>query len=445
MKNLIIVGVAGFVLGSLVAVGVGSFTRDPSAQDLTSVTTKTDREKANALAKVKKLEKELAQIQGEDGESLYKLNPSDQLAAISPAMAEYTDLLTRYSEFDAQACVEEFESLKDLPRHERGLAMGLLFNRWAEVDPLGAIDATNDMGFRGSRLKNEVLQSWLTYDSQGVIDWFTTNKDDMSERMRGDGRWSTSMQSIIASNLASKDPASALDFIQSLNAGQEKEKAYEGFFESLVRSDLAQAKSYLNQAPADLKGEVAAEIAAAMAKGDLTNALTWVDTLPADQRDLAVAGALENIASQDPDQAVALFESLQDQEAINESISTMSDIISSQQGSLAAADWVMNLDTGKDKDSTYRALYEIGKDSVEDTDTFLTWLNQNEQSKQLDVVIHGYLRSIPYNDFEARAIAAESYKSKSDRKREVNRIVEQWRDVDPVKADEFLETSEALR
>ena len=73
------------------------------------------------------------------------------------------------------------------------------------------------------------------------------------------------------------------------------------------------------------------------------------------------------------------------------------------------------------------------------------WLNQNEQSKQLDVVIHGYLRTIPYNEFEARAIAAENYKNSGDRKREVNRIVDQWRDVEPKKADEFLATSEALK
>ena len=185
-----------------------------------------------------------------------------------------------YGGLDADQLRIEAAKLDDLPLNERMPASFLLFARWAELDPYGAMDYSNAMGMQGAFVRPTILQSWASIDPENAARYYTANPGQFA--MMGMGRGMGGGQdaaSLIATEWARQDAQGALAWANGLSQG--KGDALAAVLGEVAKSDPQQAAGMLNQLSPSDRAQAYTEIANRYGARDFDAAQAWIRTLPA--------------------------------------------------------------------------------------------------------------------------------------------------------------------
>ena len=125
-------------------------------------------------------------------------------------------LIDLYAGMDPVQLEAEAEKLDGLPMGDRILASVLLFSRWAEIDPQGAMSHANGMGFGGRFAKPTILRSWASVDPVNAAKYYTENPDEFDDMGRGRGPRGDAGSAILAREWAKLDPTAAMEWAEGL-------------------------------------------------------------------------------------------------------------------------------------------------------------------------------------------------------------------------------------
>jgi|GEM_PF-4289487 len=393
-----------------------------------------------AQAKIRDRDQQISQLK----QAVKKLNGEPNVIISSDgAFSEIQHLINNYSNFDGPQCLAEFNRLKELPKAQRDLALSLLFKQWAETDPSTAIESTKFNFTQLAKYRNDALAIWVAKDANAAATWFNEAIKSRDPESRNDRYFYNDISTNIAKNISSTSDAIA--FVSGLEDSSAQKNAYQSIFNELIKGDqIDQAKALLPSLDAANQKEIASKIAKELSQDDTTSALKWIYSLPEDQQELAIAESMKNFSRQDPDQAITLFNELNSDEAIKESLYPISKIIVERDGPIEAAKWI--LETAPEIASkNYQPLYNAGREAAGEPDNFLNWVNQSDQGRALDFAIYGFLRATTKNnDYEAQAIAAESLSRGSDRDQKLRSIINKWEKTDAQAAQTFINTSQVI-
>ena len=213
-------------------------------------------------------------------------------------MGRMQGLMEYYSGLSPEQLEDEARKLENLPFNERMMASFILFGRWAEVDPTAAMAFTNTMGFGGAFMKPTILQSWASVDPENAAQYYAQNPREFAMMGMMGGRGGQQPASIIAGEWARQDPDAALAWASTLENG--KGEAMTAVVGELAKTDPAKAAVMVASMDADDRQGAYEILARQWGAKNFDEAKAWVNSLPADQRDAAMASAISGLAQGSP-------------------------------------------------------------------------------------------------------------------------------------------------
>ena len=248
---------------------------------------------------VRKTERLTTTLDGAASERNVSYGSTTEILQSPGQSARVGRLLEFYENLDPALFADEAKRIEDLPWSERLLASYLLFSRWGEEDPRGALAHADQMGFGGRFVKPTVLQAWAGEDPEGAAQYFTDNKKEFEGGGFGRRGGGQSPAEGIAKEWARKDPAAALAWSQGLD-GRDARRSIEAVFSQVAQDNPAQAAEMLAGASLGEGREGAVEqIARNYGKLDPEAADAWIASLPEGERAEATREMIGGLASQD--------------------------------------------------------------------------------------------------------------------------------------------------
>lgn len=211
-------------------------------------------------------------------------------------------LLDYYEGLSPDEFQKAADELENLPMSERMLASMMLFGRWAEIDPTGAMNYSNTMGFAANFVRPTILSSWASTDPASAAQYYKDNPNEFA--MMGmfggrGGRGGDSAASIISREWARQNPEASLTWAMSLE-GNDQAQALEGIAREVSATDPQKAISMLASSGAQDLGAAYRRIAENYGAQDYEKAAAWARTLPADQQESVLSAAIRGFATKDP-------------------------------------------------------------------------------------------------------------------------------------------------
>lgn len=354
-------------------------------------------------------------------------------------LARMQSLMDLYAGMDASQLEAEAAKLDSLPMGQRIMASFLLFGRWGEVDPQGALSFSKTMGFGGMFARPTILQSWASVDPENAAKYFSENPREFTG-MGGPGRGpgGDSGASVIAAEWAKLDPEAALAWASGLE-GRDKTAALNSVISEMASKDPAKAI----QAASSLTGEdqtrAYSEIASKWASSDFASAEAWIQSLPAEARDGAMASALQTLAQSDPVTAAAKVAGLPAGEVRDRAIADVAGPWARTDPAAAAA-WVAQQQS-ENIDNAIRPVMVTwaGQNST----AALSWIQQQPQGDLRDEATATYIfasRGEPQTSIQL----AETIADDGTRNRTIGRTVMEWMQEDKEAATAYVQSSTSL-
>ncbi len=430
MKNTMTIGIAALLAGAVGGymagkAGGGSGEAPPAASATREL--KTQRPGATA-----------------DGESRSSRNRNvDDILREPGQLARMQALMDLYAGMDAAQLQAEADKLDRLPMAQRIMASFLLFGRWAEIDPMGALAHTDRMGFGGAFVRPTILQSWASVDPENAAKYFSENPRQFAMfgggpggggPMGGDGG-----ASVIAGEWAKLDPEAALTWANSLT-GRDKSGALSSVIREIASKDPAKAAEVAATLSGEDQTRAYREIAGQWGGSDFAAAKAWINGLPASARDEALAAALGSYALSNPSIAageVAMLSAGPDRDRAVEDVAQ----VWARTDPAAAAAWVVQQPTD-DPDDAIRGV--MANWASQDPAGALAFINQQPYGELRDEAAATYIFSNRSADPQESVGLAESISDDGARNRALWMSYSRWMREDPEAARVSIQQSNAL-
>ncbi len=343
-----------------------------------------------------------------------------------------------YAGLTPEQLAEEAKKLDALPMSERMMASFMLFGRWAEVDPTAAMAFSNTMGMAGGFVRPTILQSWASVDPENAARYYAENPREFA-MMGGMGGRGQNGASIIAGEWARQDPEAALAWASSL--GGEKGQAMTAVVSEVAQTDPAKAAQLaMTMDPADQKAAFES-IALQWGAKNFAEAQNWVNSLPADQRQAALASAIEGLSRQDAVQASQEVEKMAAGEA-RDNATAITAANWAKTDAAAAAEWLMK-----------EGSEEAQRSSMDDL--ISNWVN-TDSSQALE-----FIQNLPEGTVKDRGISefalndrqtptatlvkmVEEISDQRDQTRATAMLTGRWMQEDPEAAKEYIQQSTTI-
>jgi len=233
--------------------------------------------------------------------------------------AVYSGLATN----DPEAFVREFISTMDTSGagfrngHGYGEGFGAIHSammQWAEQDPQAALEfidtQVDSRIFDDIGMRENILYTWFEQDP--------TAASTEIEALLNDPNTTTDTRMMLAdlhiSQLAKTDPEGALQWAMAQDNPMLKENAVMNIIYSWDHDNITGLQSFIDQLPADQRDRVlpmaAPMIANSMARTDPAAAMAWAEQLPEGQKQAAMSGVIGEWAYKDPDATIEWLSSL---------------------------------------------------------------------------------------------------------------------------------------
>ncbi len=356
-------------------------------------------------------------------------------------LARMQSLMDLYAGMNADQLAEAASKLEELPMAQRIMASMLLFSRWGEVDPQGALAHAATLGPGGFFARPTILQSWASTDPANAAKYFAENPGDfaMMGGWGGPGGGGDSAAGVIATEWAKLDPDAALAWANGLT-GNNQTGALRSIISELAGTDPTKAAEIASKLPGDEQARAYGDIAEKLASKDFASAETFINGLPAEVRDRALSDALEVLARTDPQAAAAKLRDMTAGEDRDRAISGIAEGWARQDPAAAAA-W-LSQQTTEDMDDAVRSVVSAwaGRDSA----AALTWIQSQPQGEVRDEAIGTYIWTSRNSDPQSTLQLAESISDEGDRNRSIFMATRRWMQQDREAATNYIQQSTTL-
>ncbi len=360
-------------------------------------------------------------------------------------MNRVQSLIELYASLKPAEFEGEAKKLEGLPFQERIIASSLLFSKWAETAPTDAMKYANTMGFASMFVKPTIIQSWASVDPQNAAKYYTENPKEFTTMGMvgmmggrggpGGGRGPQGSASVIASEWAMQDPAGALAWSKTLNSN-DKSSAMASVISQVAGSDPKQAANMtLSMDPAD-RTQSYESIARNWGAQDWAAASSWIQTLPTDQQQAALASAITGLAGQDPQAAAQKIATMTPGDSRNEAITAVAESMS-KDNPQAAAQWLV----AQDGDKTGAMRTVMGNLARQDDAGAVSLINSQAAGDVRDSMVYSYVRSNVSSDPQAVIQLAETITDQNQRSRAASNAAWQWMQQSPDAAKAYIQQS----
>lgn len=349
-------------------------------------------------------------------------------------------LLDYYSNLSADEFAAEAEKLDNLPFNERILASFLLFGKWAEVDPTSAMAFTDTMGFAGAFVRPTVLSGWASTDPLNAAKYYTDNPQQFAMMNMMGGRGGRGMGqgpgAIIAGEWAKQDPDAALEWASTLKTGSAD--ALRSVVSEVAKSDPAKAAAMVATMPEDARKSAYEDIALEWGSKNFTEASAWANSLPADQRDAAMASAIAGLAQSSPQLAATELSKLTDADALREAAPIVAKNFARDdvKGSI---ELVKGLSDDRAKSETMREVMPIW--TASDSVAALEFVKSQTNTDVKDSAARSYVFSNSTAPFSEQAEVAAMISDERDEQRTSGMVAMRWMQEDKAGATEYINSN----
>ncbi|WP_193213995.1 hypothetical protein [Luteolibacter marinus] len=430
MKNTATIGIAAMLVGAAggyLAGKSGAPDNDATASADAIIETKTRVRPGNSAA---------------GGSAKQRVRNLDEILREPGQLARMQSLMDLYAGMDASQLEAEAAKLDSLPMAQRIMASFLLFGRWAEIDPQGALAHSNTMGMGGMFVRPTILQSWASVDPENAAKYFSENPREfamMGGFGGGRGPGGESGASVIAAEWAKLDPDAALAWANTLD-GRDKSSALNSVISEIASSDPSKAAQVAATMSGDDQVRAYGEIASKWASSDFSAAEAWIQSLPADARDRAMSEALQSLAATDPEGAAAKLANIP---AGNDRDRALSDIAGAwaRTDPASAAAWVAQQNP-EDPDDAVRSV--VSTWANQDSAATLNWINSQPQGELRDEATQTFIWSNRTADPQQSIQLAESISDDRSRERSIGIAAMRWMREDREAATNYIQESTTL-
>ena len=347
-------------------------------------------------------------------------------------------LLEYYSDLDPSQFESEVQKLQGLPMSQRMLAMNLLFSRWAENDPKGSWERSQQMGFPEMFMARAgAVSGWAASNPEALAQEYSNNPDEFGMGPGGRGKGDTA--AMIAGEWAKQNPEAALKWAQPLD-DREAADAISGVFNELSQQDPQEALRMAATLDDNARGDAYESIAASWAISDYAAADQWINSLSEGQGKVRFA-AIESLANASPSQAARETTKLPAGEERDDLVAEVSREWA-RQDAPAAFEWLTESGSeGAVEEGIGRV---VGALSREDPERVLDYIDSQDAGEVRDNAVQGYV----YGNRDAPAAEtirlAETISGEDDRQRAVTRVAYEWAREDPEATLQYLETTDSI-
>ncbi len=347
-------------------------------------------------------------------------------------------LLEYYSDLDPSQFESEVQKLQGLPMSQRMLAMNLLFSRWAENDPKGSWERSQQMGFPEMFMARAgAVSGWAASNPEALAQEYSNNPDEFGMGPGGRGKGDTA--AMIAGEWAKQNPEAALKWAQTLD-DREAADAISGVFNELSQQDPQEALRMAATLDDNARGDAYESIAASWAISDYAAADQWINSLSEGQGKVRFA-AIESLANASPSQAARETTKLSAGEERDDLVAEVSREWA-RQDAPAAFEWLTESGSeGAVEEGIGRV---VGALSREDPERVLDYIDSQDAGEVRDNAVQGYV----YGNRDAPAAEtirlAETISGEDDRQRAVTRVAYEWAREDPEATLQYLETTDSI-
>jgi hypothetical protein len=377
------------------------------------------------------------------GSDTSKKGPRSASDALSEPgqLARMQSLMDLYAGMNAEQLSAEAAKLEELPMAQRIMASMLLFSRWGEIDPQGALAHAATLGPGGFFAPPTNLQSWASTDPANAAKYLSENPGEfaMMGGFGGPGGGGGNAASVIATEWAKLDPDAALAWANGLT-GENQTGALRSIISELAGTDPTKAAQIASTLSGDEQARAYGDIAEKMASKDFASAEAFIQGLPAEARDRAMSEALNVLARTDPQAAAAKVANLAAGRDRDRAIEGVAEGWARQDPAAAAA-WVSQQQT-EDMDDAMRPVIAAwaGRDSA----AALSWINSQPEGEVRDEAIGTYIWTNRSSDPQATLQLAESISDEGDRNRSIFMATRRWMQQDREAATAYIQQSTAI-
>ena len=348
-------------------------------------------------------------------------------------------LMDLYAGMGAAELAEEAEKLDALPMGDRILASMLLFSRWGEVDPVGALEHTNSMGMGGMFAKPTVLRSWASVDPVNAAKYYTDNPSEFATMGGRRGPGSSSGAEVIAREWAKLDPDAALAWANSLE-GSDKGSALVSVVSEMAVKDPAGAAAMAASFGEEDQNRAYREIAEQWARQDFSAAESWIGTLSGEAREGALGEAIEVLAASDPAGAAAMLAQMESGRSRDRAIEDVAQAWAAESPA-KAAEWLVAQETGDMGGAMRQVMMTwVNKDSA----GALGFVESQPAGEIRDSAASTYLWMNRNGDPQQSLALAETITDEGSRDRAIGMTARRWMDEDAASARAYVEQSTLL-
>jgi hypothetical protein len=351
-------------------------------------------------------------------------------------------LLDYYQKLSPEQLEAEAAKLENLPMGERIMASMLLFGKWAETDPTGAMAYSDKMGFAGMFVKPTILQSWASVDPENAAQYYAKHPREFAMMgMGGGGRGpgGQSGASIIASEWAKNDAEAAMVWAKSLE--RDKGQAMTSVVREVAQSDPKKAAELAAAIEGNDKADAYASIARQWGAKNFSEAEAWIQSLPSDEQGRAMSSALRGLAADNPQLASQKVAAMADGDSKNDAMSEIAQTWSREDPKAAAA-W---LASQNNEDASRDAIREVVSNWARQDDAgVVSYINQQPAGDSRDNAIQSYVFNNRSESPQSVVKLAESIEDEGDRQRAVGMAAVQWMREDEAAAKAYIQQSTAL-
>ena len=348
-------------------------------------------------------------------------------------------LIDLYSGMTPEELEAEAGKLDDLPMGDRILASILLFSRWAEVDPQGAMVYANGMGFGGMFAKPTILRSWASTDPVNAANYYAENPGEFGGMGRGPGPRGANGAEIIAREWAKLDSQAAMVWARGLE-GRDRSGAMVSVIGEVAATDPQKAAGMVASLDEDDQARAYGQIAEKWARDDFEAAEAWASSLSGEGRDRALGEIIEVLADRDPAAAADRIASLSDSGERDRAIEDVAAAWSRDDAAGAAA-WLTTQETSEADDAMRRVM---GNWVSQDSAGALSFIESQPAGDLRDGATQTYLwmnRDMEPGDAMQ---LAEGISDERGRARSMGMTARRWMEQDETAARTYIESSNAL-
>ncbi len=316
--------------------------------------------------------------------------PSNYVKSMIP------NILNQWANQDFDAAKNWLTSQDDPITLEAGFST--ILHTWAQRDPAEAARFIEQAPPSANRidLYNHLARQWVQGDREAALEWAQGIEHKESQN---------TVTQVIYRQWASQDPAGAVEIANTI-------------------SDQNQKQNLLNS------------IATSWHQQDPETARAWVDTLPVNERFIALGSTLSSLSYSQPLEAAHLYDELLTERQNDESLpsrfaSNASSIASSwsQHDPAAAAEWAVTLPDESQQANAFKNIASAW--AKHDPTATSQWIDELPVGKARDEATSSFVQNISRIDPASAFEWADTINDDQSRYNSLRNTIDQWKRSDP--------------